>query len=267
MKDLKESKSIQTVSVVGTGNVAWHLSKALHEAGIRIVSIISRSGIRAKEMAELTGASALTDLADNTSLPDLLLLCVSDDAIPHVASQYRYYKGLIAHTSAATGLDVFTQSQGPSGVFYPLQTFSIIKEMDYKSIPFFIEASSEESATLLAGLAEKISGRWHYLGSESRLMLHVSAVFASNFSNHMATIAQSILKDAGLEFDLLRPLLEQTTEKIKELSPTDAQTGPAIREDMKILETHLKALANKPDEQKIYKLLTNSIIKYKHKHE
>lgn len=267
MKDSRASKSIQTVSIVGSGNVAWHLSKALHDSGIRVVNIVSRTLNRAQDIAEITGATPVSGLPENKLLPDLLLLCVSDDALPMVALHYRNYKGLIAHTSGSTGIEVFTQRKDHSGVFYPLQTFSRMKEMDYKTIPFFIEASSQESATLLASLAERISGKWHYLDSQSRLMLHVSAVFVSNFSNHMAAIAHAILKDAGLEFDLLMPLLEQTIKKIHDMAPSDAQTGPAVREDMKIIESHLNALANRPDEQNIYKLLTNSIINYKHTHE
>ena len=264
MQNLKEIKS---VSIIGTGNVGWHLAKALYDAGLEVRHIISRSYMRAKEVAQMVNATPLSSSKEITSVPDLFIICVSDNAIADVVKDYMKSGALVVHTSGSTGMEVFGKSSKNHGVFYPLQTFTRRIEMDYNSIPFFIEGASPEIEALLLGVAMKISGSCFVVNSENRRKIHVAAIFACNFSNHLVSIAHKLLQEEGLEMNLLLPLVEQTIAKLKTVDPLSAQTGPAVREDWQVIDSHLKALEDMPKEKELYQLLTENIIRYKNRNE
>ncbi len=142
---MRKNDSIKTVSVVGSGNLAWHMAKALNYAGISVLNIISRNPLNGEQIADEVSATMTADISGIDQLPDLFLICVSDGAIPGLIKQYRNLGAMVAHTSGSTGIDVFGSDYGPHGVFYPLQTFSRMTEMDYSAIPFLIEGSSKDS--------------------------------------------------------------------------------------------------------------------------
>lgn len=250
-----------TISVVGAGNLGYHLAMALHGAGFRLINIISRTPEKAIELAEHTGAKATTRISERDPEPDIFLVCVSDDQIPEVSSQLTETEALVAHTAGSVGMDVLAEHGDRAGVLYPLQTFTRQIPMDYGNIPFMLEAGSEQTLQLLVQLADGISGRYMVLDSESRMQVHVAAVFACNFSNHMSAIAEQLLHDRDLEFSILRPLVEQTMLKIDSASPRDAQTGPAARNDRGTLESHLAMLQDKHEIHELYRLISENIYR------
>jgi predicted short-subunit dehydrogenase-like oxidoreductase (DUF2520 family) len=260
---VQESEEIKKVAIVGTGNIAWHLARAFSRSGIDIVFVISRSQERAGNLAGEVSALPLDDPSGVTSQPDMYLLCVSDDALPEVQSAYTGKGPLVVHTSGSTDLDVLAAAGNETGVLYPLQTFSKGVKMSYDRIPFLVEGSGEKAAMQLKQLAGKISREVHMINSDQRRRIHVAAVFASNFSNHLSAIADRLMKESGLEYDLLLPLVEETTRKLRDRSPLGAQTGPAVRNDLTTIEKHLEALGGQPEEQELYRLLSENIMRYR----
>ncbi len=253
---------INTIVFIGSGNVSTRLAIALHLAGKTILQIYSRSEERSSFLAEKLGVDFTTDYAAINREADLYILSVSDNALEEVIGKLDLNKQFVVHTSGASSMDSMSKFLN-FGVFYPLQTFSTEISVSFKNIPIFIQANSDENLELLQGLATTISENVQQINSEQRRVLHVSAVFASNFTNYMYAVAEDILGKNDLSFELLKPLIEETAEKLKNHSPYDAQTGPARRNDKKIIEEHLEILKNYPEYQKIYKLITEQ-IKRKH---
>ncbi|MDE6409379.1 MAG: DUF2520 domain-containing protein [Muribaculaceae bacterium] len=230
------------INIIGRGNVACHLKKA-YRANAEIFEVNPHT------LAELNPDA------------DITLISVIDSALPEVLARLPKLKGVVAHTSGSTSIDVFNGfAQDRFGVFYPLQTFSKSKELDYGIIPFYIEGSDEATGEILFNCARMISSNVRYAGSEQRKRLHIGAVFACNFVNHLWTLSDSFLKEAGLEFKDLIPLISETVDKIKVLSPAEAQTGPAIRGDQKMIDNHLKELEKNDRLSAIYRLLSESIL-------
>jgi len=260
---VQDPEEIQKVAIAGTGNIAWHLARAMHRSGMDITHIISRSMPRAAELSKDVSATPLDNPENVREQPDMYLLCVSDDALPEVQEAYSGKGPPVVHTSGSTGIGVLSADKNTTGVLYPLQTFTRGVEMTYDRIPFLVEGSSEKVALRLEQLAGKISRVVHRVNSQQRRQLHVSAVFACNFSNHLSAIAERLMQQSGLSFDLLLPLLEETTRKLRDKSPLEAQTGPAVRNDLTTIEKHMEALGNLPEEQEIYRLLTESIMRYR----
>ncbi|MEX0987331.1 MAG: Rossmann-like and DUF2520 domain-containing protein [Bacteroidales bacterium] len=258
-------KNITSVSIIGTGNVGWHLAIALFKSGIEIRHIIARSSAKAGELARIVDASPVANFTDIIKHPDMYLVCVSDDAIPGVVDIIGDSGAVIVHTSGSTGFEVFTHVKENYGVFYPLQTFTRGNEMNYQEIPFLVEGDSKKVVEMLKGLADTISGISREADSEMRKKIHIAAVFACNFSNHLAAVAETILKESGLEVDLLFPLMKETYRKIIHIGPLKAQTGPAARNDTNMIGSHLDALVDFPEELKMYKILTDNIIRYRKK--
>ena len=262
---VQDSEEIKKTAIVGTGNIAWHLVRALSNSGIEITYVISRSMKRAEAMAEVVAAIPLDDPGKVEEQPDMYLLCVSDDALPVVQATYAGKGSLVVHTSGSTGIDVLEQTGNETGVLYPLQTFSKGIKMTYDHIPFLVEGSDKNATIRLKHLAERISQQVQCIDSQQRRMIHVAAVFACNFSNHLSVIADRLLQETGLDFDLLQPLVEQTLSKLRTTAPLEAQTGPAVRNDQATIGKHLEMLDNKPEEQELYKLLSDNILRYRKK--
>lgn len=231
----------EKISIIGKGNVGSHLYEAL------------------KHVADVCLIDSRT-LANLPTESDICLICVSDSAIPEVASRLKGKADIVAHTSGSIQMDVLAPDSKNYGVFYPLQTFTKGVKLLYSEIPFFIEGNNSETTERLINLASLISDRVIKADSEKRRQLHLASVFACNFANNLVTIADDILQQSGMDYTLLLPLLRQTVEKLYELSPALAQTGPAARKDYPVIEAHLSLLEANKAYQEIYRLMTENIM-------
>ncbi|KAF5066583.1 hypothetical protein DSECCO2_261810 [anaerobic digester metagenome] len=258
-------KKIRNISFAGAGNVAMHLAPALAESGFRIRHIVGLTTTHAQPLADNTGAVASTDpgIIDDTT--DLLLLAIPDQAIGEFVARLKKagrYNGLIAHTSGTCPLSAISEHFGAAGVFYPLQTFSRFSTPEIRKVPVCIEADSVETETLLRQVATGISDDVRVIDSEHRALLHLSAVFACNFPNHLYVIASRILKQAGIGEDILLPLIRETALRLGDTDPLLLQTGPAVRGDLTTMQRHLHLLEDQPSILQIYKILSESIQEF-----
>lgn len=245
------------IVLIGSGNVATHMAMALKGAGHRIVQVYSRTMRNAKLLACKVGANPIDDVDTVHSAADLYIFSVRDTALPEIASQMPLTTGVWAHTAGSIPVSVLFPHK-ERGVLYPLQTFSKEREVNFKDIPLFIEGESIETTTLLKELAEGISENVYFLSGDKRRFLHLAAVFACNFTNHMYTLASEIMGEEEISFRMLNPLIAETAAKAMEMDPHAAQTGPAVRFDEKVIQKHLELL-NDPMKKEIYALLSKSI--------
>ncbi len=248
------SKSIQSVSIIGAGNVASQLSEELQYNGIKISAVYSRNMESARKLANHLNCEAVSSL-NHLPEKDLLLLCISDDAIESVLRQIPELYS-VAYTSGSVVLSELPERKD-LGVFYPLQTFSKQKKVNLFEVPFLIEATNTEFAQSLFDLAWKLSRKVQFATSEERKHLHLGAVLVNNFTNHMAFLAKDHLEKHQLDWELLKPLLQETFEKLKTAAPFDAQTGPARRNDQHTIDEHISMLNGLPKE--IYEVISRSI--------
>jgi predicted short-subunit dehydrogenase-like oxidoreductase (DUF2520 family) len=248
------------IVLLGSGKVATQVGKALHNAGIPVAQVYSPTLAHAQTLALQVHAKAISELAELTKNADVYIISVKDDAILTLVGQLDLGDKLVLHTSGSTAMDVLKTASTNYGVLYPLQTFSFDKTVDFSQVPIAVEASSPEIAKPLEALAHKLSPKIVQMSSEQRLVLHIAAVFACNFSNHVFAIAQQLLESKDIRFDYLRPLIAETAAKVQQALPSEVQTGPAIRKDEKILQKHLDFLKDHPQLQEIYRLLSQSIV-------
>ena len=249
------------ITIIGSGNVATHLAAAFKNAGHSIVQVYSRNMHNASLLAYHVKADAIDDLNLIGPETDLFVIAVKDDAIEEVASALAKHNKLIVHTSGATDLQALLKYTPNAGVFYPLQTFSKTKEVNFNAVPLCIEGANEQITSVLNELAYTISQNVYKVNSDQRKTLHLAAVFACNFPNYLYYLSQQLLADQNLPFDLLRPLILETAEKVQEHLPGAVQTGPAVRNDEKTMNAHLQLLNEKPELQQLYRLLSQGIIK------
>lgn len=229
------------IDVIGSGNVATHLLRALTGlADVRQVIPRSLEGLRPDA--------------------DIRLICVSDSAIREVAERLPASDAVTAHTSGATPLSAIADIHTRCGVFYPLQTFSKDTELEYSDIPFLIEGSDAATTSLLSEVASLISRDVREADSEMRQKIHVASVFACNFTNHLWTLADEYMEKEGLDFKILLPLIRESYRKIRDHRPGDVQTGPASRKDYPTIDRHLAALGQYHEMKEIYRILSSSII-------
>ena len=247
------------IVLIGSGNVAFHLAKAFSEAQIPISQIFGRNTTELQKISEQFSIPFSTEtLAD----ADLYIISVSDSSIAEVSSLIKNENALVAHTSGSVSREALSGNYRKS-VFYPLQTFSKSKNLDYSKIPFFIDAENENDEESMKNLPSKISKIVMLANDEKRKYIHLTAVFACNFVNHLYARAKEISDSQGIPFDYFLPLIDETTQKIHELEPKLAQTGPAIRNDEKVLKIH-ESLLTDEEKLKIYKTLNESIKKMYH---
>lgn len=251
------------VALVGSGNVATHIGLALNAAGIRVLQVWSRQIEHAKVLAAQIAANPISNLEEIDQTADFCIVAVKDDAISVVAEELSGFKGIIVHTSGAVDLTVFNGLFDNYGVCYPLQTFSIAKQVAFSTIPICVEANNEETLDGIETLARKLSKNVVEVNSEKRKILHLAAVFACNFTNHLYALASDLLQDNGLAFDFIKPLILETAEKVQYALPADVQTGPAIRNDQQTLKKHEELLLKQPQLLNIYQTLSDSIKKTK----
>jgi predicted short-subunit dehydrogenase-like oxidoreductase (DUF2520 family) len=249
------------LTFIGAGNVAWHLAQALEDAGHSIREVYSRDIRRARELAHhLYDAQAVHSLDFSGSQAETFVIAVPDDAVFDVLEDTIFPAGsIVCHTSGTLPLATLKRITN-RGVFYPLQTFSKSRPVEVSKVPVCLEASNTQTEEILVALAQSISKTVYLVSSEERKVLHVGAVFACNFTNHLLAISKQIVETEGLEFDLLKPLIEETLNKaLAATDPAAVQTGPAIRGDEHTIQQHLRFLKEDPLRQKLYKLLTESI--------
>ncbi|MBF0695564.1 MAG: DUF2520 domain-containing protein [Flavobacterium sp.] len=243
------------VCVIGSGNVSVHLIKAFQESrSAELVQVLARSE------ANLSGFVADTMIISDYSQlkdADLYVIAVSDSAIGEVSAQLTFENRLVAHTSGAMDLTLIDPRNRPAS-FYPLQTFSKAKAIDMRSVPICIEATDKADLEVLHLAASAISDRVYEMQSAQRRAAHLAAVFASNFTNHMYAIADEICTENKVNFEILKPLIRETAEKVMHLSPLEAQTGPALRNDTESIKKHLELLSDS-DLKTIYSILSKSI--------
>jgi predicted short-subunit dehydrogenase-like oxidoreductase (DUF2520 family) len=247
-------KSIQTISIIGTGNVAFHLGSAFLDRGIQIKSIFGRNSEKASQLADFLKSEVCSSLGSIEG--DLILICVSDDAINSVIEQLPSNLK-IAYTSGSVDLQQFSQHNN-IGVLYPLQTFSKDRNVEIFEVPFLIEANSVDFAQELFDLAWQISRKVSFASSPERKVYHLAAVWMNNFTNHLIYQSKEILDKRELNWEYLLPLLKETVNKLDSMNPHDAQTGPARRNDQTIIHQHEEMMSG--TQKEIYTLLTKSII-------
>ncbi len=247
------------IVLIGAGNVGYHLGNRLYEKGLRIQQVFSRVKEKAENLASEVNAQAITKLSNITLDADLYILAVHDSAIAEVATQLPVLDKLVVHTSGATPSTALQPHFQRFGIFYPLQTFSISKEVDFEQIPICVHANQEADLQALENLARQISPKVYRIDDEQRAILHVAAVFVNNFTNYLFQIGYDILEKEKLPFDLLRPLIRETAAKVQEHPPVEMQTGPAIRGDHATIDKHLQYLGRFPEYKHLYELLTENI--------
>lgn len=269
------------IVLIGAGNLATHLGKALRAAGHDMLQVFSRTMQSAETLASLLDAEPLTDIAQVRDDADVYIFSVKDSALVQLVAQLCRHEadGLVEdgavnalrkakkgehervflHTAGSMPMSVFEGMAQHYGVLYPMQTFSKQREVDFSIIPCFVEANDEFAQKQIEGLAREISGRVYQLSSEDRKYLHLSAVFACNFANHCYAISQELLEEHGIPFDVMLPLINETAAKVHEMKPKDAQTGPAVRYDENVIDKQSKLLENHPHFKKVYDSMSKSI--------
>jgi predicted short-subunit dehydrogenase-like oxidoreductase (DUF2520 family) len=245
---------------IGAGNLAVQLSKAFQNKGFRISQIYSRTEESAKFLAGELSANYTTSVSEIDNTADIYFVAIKDSAIEEVLSQINFNNKLLVHCSGSLPLSVLEKYSENTGVFYPLQTFSKNREIEFSEIPVFIEANSPKNEKLLIKIASEISDSVSVTDSEKRKLLHIAAVFACNFVNHFYTIAADVLKSKEIPFGVLKPLILETAKKVQEMEPEKAQTGPAVRFDENIINEHFKELQAFPEYQQLYMSISKSIF-------
>ena len=250
------------IIIIGAGNVGYHLGTSFHKNGIPVVQVFSRKKTKAKKLSDKIGCAYTTSVSKLEKDADIYIIAVKDDAIEIVAKSLQKIgieKGIVTHTSGSVATSILSPYFENYGSFYPLQTFSIKKAVDFKKIPICIDGGSNQTVRKLKQLAKKISSNIHEVNDEKRAMLHVAAVFVCNFVNHIYQIGDELCTTNNLPFDILKPLIDETASKVQTIDPEKAQTGPAIRGDKKTIKKQMKYLQQFPEFKKVYSLLTKSI--------
>ncbi|NDV65030.1 Rossmann-like and DUF2520 domain-containing protein [Bacteroides sp. 224] len=262
MGNIKKDTSIV---FIGAGNLAVNLAKALYGAGFCIDQVYSRTQQSAQTLADAVNATWTTDLGAVNKNKSLYIVALKDDAFLELLPEIVKGKedALFVHTAGSLSMEVWKGYATRYGVFYPLQTFSKQREVHFKEIPFFIEALSEQDGDLLKEIASTLSEKVYDANSEQRKSLHLAAVFACNFTNHLYALANELLKKYNLPFEVILPLIDETARKVHLLSPKQAQTGPAVRYDETVINNHLAMLEDEPSMQDIYRMLSQSIYQIK----
>ncbi|MBQ0019284.1 MAG: DUF2520 domain-containing protein [Bacteroidales bacterium] len=251
------------ITLIGAGNVATHLGKALQQAGHEMVQVWSRTQHSAHVLAGMLHCDEAFSDEAVLAPSDCFIISVKDDVLESVARSFitQHPQALWLHTAGSMPLTVLADKGAQHiGVLYPMQTFSKQKAVDFKQIPLFIE--SPTSIDVLQHLADSVSSKVYILDSEGRKHLHLAAVFACNFVNHCYALSAKVLDEVGVPFDVMLPLIDEAADKVHHLTPLDAQTGPAIRGDMLVMNRHADLLKDERM-RKIYRLLSESIAKTK----
>ena len=248
---------MKNIILIGSGNVNTHLGLSLMYQGYRIKQVWSKQLINAEILAKKLHSTS-TDNLNNIKYADLYIVSVKDDVLKSLIKELNVNN--IVHTSGSIGLEVFENKVGNYGVFYPLQTFNKAVCLDLNKTPICIESSNKSFENKLISLGARLTEKVLTINSDQRKQLHIAAVFACNFVNHMFTISENILKKSNTEFKLLIPIINETIKKINTNKPSTVQTGPAQRKDINVIQDHINNLANKQT-KKIYQIISESIMR------
>lgn len=250
------------ISFAGAGRVGSALCLKFFEEGHSVLKIVTPSPGRGKSLAERVEAEwgSLLVFPENTRV---LVVTVPDHRLESVLGKISCPpETIVAHTAASHGLEIFPEKIIRRGVFYPLQTFTEGRSIDFRNIPFLLEASDKKTGNELEKLARSISRNVIFADASKRRMLHVAAVFVCNFTNHMLTVGNDLTRKAGFPQEFLTPLINETISKALSGGPENSQTGPAVRNDLNTIGKHMALLEDSPELQKLYRELTESIINY-----
>ena len=248
------------ICLIGAGNLATQLGLTLSEKGHQVVQVWSRTEKSAAALASKLNCPYTTEISLISSNTDIYIIAVIDTAIESVLAKRIWDNTLVVHTSGSTPMSILAPHSTNFGVFYPFQTFTIPKRVEFDHIPVCIEANSSENLDLLKELAQSISQDIKLFDSGQRQQIHLAAVFACNFVNHFYAIGEELLREKGIDFEILKPLILETASKAVVQSPVTSQTGPAIRNDKITMDKHIALLSNYPDLKNLYKQISDRII-------
>lgn len=240
--------------------MATHLSKAFQKQGHQIIQVYSKSTDSAFKLANILGADYTISSNEISGDADIYIVALKDSVVPEVLSKIEFHNKLVIHCSGSLPLSILTEYSENIGVLYPLQTFSKNRAIDFNTIPVFVETNTDENENILLDIARTISTNVSVLDSAKRKRLHIAAVFACNFVNHMFSIAAEYLDGSNISFDVLKPLIYETAQKVQDHNPKEVQTGPAVRFDENIINDHLDNLKDYPEYQELYKSISKSIF-------
>jgi predicted short-subunit dehydrogenase-like oxidoreductase (DUF2520 family) len=259
---------IKHIVIIGSGNVAYHLASAFRKKGVEIRQILGRNEQTTRKLAATFSVPYINNPSFLDKTADLYILAVQDDLIGETAHSLGLTDQLLVHTSGFGPMDLLKNASANTGVLWFLQTVTSGKEIDYQMIPVFVEGSDRKITDKLMRFASLISDRVIEADSAKRRQVHLAAVIASNLTNHLYTIASSILEKVNVPFDVLMPLILETAVKAGQQHPSLGQTGPAVRNDLKVIQKHLEMLVNEPAAKEIYRLISENILHlYKKEHE
>lgn len=257
------NKSSQKIVLIGAGNLATNLGKALYAKGYTIAQVYSRTEEAACRLAEVLSADCTNVLSEIRKDATLYIVSLKDSALVELLPEI--VKGredaFFIHTAGSIPMEVWKGYANRYGVLYPMQTFSKSREVDFWNIPIFLEANNKEGRAMLHNIANTLSASVYEISSEQRHYLHLAAVFACNFSNHMYALAAELLRKQEMPFDVMLPLIDETASKIHELSPLQAQTGPAVRYDKNVIDKHLELLSEETEKKELYEKISKSIYR------
>ncbi|MFI5134346.1 MAG: Rossmann-like and DUF2520 domain-containing protein [Chitinophagales bacterium] len=250
------------IAILGAGNAGYQLTWHLNNAGHQIVQVFSRHLPSAKWIGNLMDIPCTTSISEITSDADIYLIAVNDDSIPGLVKQLRLGEKVVAHTSGTVSMNILEGVSTNYGIFYPLQTLSRNISVDFSVIPICMNGVNDYTRNILKDLAGTLTNKVVLVDDEKRLAIHVAAVIANNFTNHLFSISQIILEKSGLSFEILKPLINETVRKIQNHEPLNVQTGPAIRHDDETIRKHLEFLSKDGRFVDIYRMMSESIEKH-----
>lgn len=259
-------EGIRTISIAGTGNVAFNLAPALYKAGFEIRCILGRNPENTAELASMVQARPVRTVDEIDADTELLILALPDQVIPGFSLSIKnagMFNGIMAHTSGSQSLGAITQHHAGGGVFYPLQSFTKLTRPEFSGVPICIEGATPLISSSLVMVAKALSGDVRLIDTGQRALIHLAAVFASNFSNYMYSVADCLLAKSTVDPDILIPLIRETAMRIHGGDAANLQTGPAVRRDWSTIDMHLSMLRNNPDIREIYKTISELIVKLK----
>ena len=257
-------QEIQKIALIGAGRLATNFAFTLKKKGYTILQIYNRNRKAGMNLAEKVSAPYIDDLQKLTHKADLYALAVKDSSLKEVSEKIHLKNQMIIHFSGTADIDLLKDSSSNYGILYPPQTFTKRQTTGFNNIPLCIEANNTKSEGKLLAFAETLSDKIFKVSSDQRKIIHLSAIFASNFTNFMYAISEDLLTENNLPMNLLEQIIEKTATNARRKNIFRLQTGPAIREDFEIIKTHLDLLSEKPDYKEIYRIISESIIKYKH---
>lgn len=249
------------ITLIGAGNLATNLGKALLKAGHNIVQVYSRTEESATTLARILDAEPVCSISDVDDTASVYIIAVKDSALASLLPSLCMNRGdkIFLHTAGSMNINVFDGMARNYGVFYPMQTFSKEREVDFSVIPCFIEGSDDAVSSVAKELAHTVSDHVYDLSSDGRRVLHLAAVFASNFVNHCFSISSELLSGCGIPFDVMYPLIDEVVAKARLMRPVEAQTGPAVRYDVNVISRQAEMLSSEPLLRDIYEDMSRSI--------